>query len=111
MMLGFGIGMFVSSVSVLFKDFSQVVAIFLQIGFWAIPIFWNPETMSPWVMRILKFNPIYYIVTGCRESFMDKTAFWAHRAYTVYFWVITIILIFIGCRAFTRLRPHFADEL
>lgn len=111
MMLGFGIGMFVSSVSVLFKDFSQVVAIFLQIGFWAIPIFWNPDTMSPWVMRILKFNPVYYIVTGCRESFMDKTVFWAHRTYTIYFWIVTVTLIIIGCKAFIRLRPHFADEL
>lgn len=109
--LGLGLGMFVSSVAVLFKDAAQIVMIMLQVGFWTIPIFWNPDTMSPWVTSVLKINPMYYIATGYRSSFMEYQPFWADWGYTIYFWIVTILIFIMGCTVFSRLRPHFADEL
>lgn len=111
MILGFGLAMLLSSVAVIFKDIIPVISIILQVGFWAIPIFWNPDTMEPWVLSVLKLNPIYYVVVGYRDSFMGKVAFWEHPLYTCYFWTITIIILIVGCRTFVKLRPHFADEL
>lgn len=109
--LGFGLSMFISSISVLFKDFVQVINIILQIGFWAIPIFWNPDTMEPWVLSILKFNPMYYIVSGYRDCFIYRIPFWEHPIYSLYFWGVTIVVLIVGLTLFIRLRPHFADEL
>lgn len=109
--LGFGLSMLISSVTVLFKDFVQIVNIFLQVGFWSIPIFWNPETMEPWVLLILKLNPMYYIVNGYRDSFIYNIPFWRHPVYSTYFWCFSLFIFITGCLLFLKLRPHFADEL
>jgi teichoic acid transport system permease protein len=109
--LGVGISFLISSVTVLFKDFIQVVSILLQVGFWAIPIFWNPDNMEPWVVTVLKLNPMYYIVSGYRESFIYHIGFWEHPVYTTYFWGVAVTVFAAGGLLFSRLRPHFADEL
>lgn len=109
--LGVGISFLISSVTVLFKDFIQVVSILLQVGFWAIPIFWNPDNMEPWVVTALKLNPMYYIVSGYRESFIYHIGFWEHPVYTTYFWGVAVTVFAVGGLLFSRLRPHFADEL
>lgn len=111
MVLGFGSGMLISSVTVLFKDFSQIVNVVLQIGFWATPIYWNPDKMEKWAVTILKINPVYYIVDGYRGCFVNQDAFWNHPIYTLYFWLFTLIIGIVGCHTFYVLRPHFADEL
>lgn len=109
--LGFGIGMLVSSVTVLFKDFAQIVNVILQIGFWASPIYWNPDNMEGWVIGILKLNPVYYIISGYRGAFVNQDVFWNHPAQTLYFWTFAIVICIIGCKLFVALRPFFADEL
>ena len=111
MVLGLGLGMLVSSVTVLFKDFAQFVNVVLQIGFWATPIYWNPETMEGWVVAVLKVNPLYYVISGYRGCFVTQDVFWKHPALTAYFWTFTVLVWMIGCRMFVSLRPHFADEL
>lgn len=110
-MLSWGIIMLFSSWSVFFRDISQIVMIILQIGFWATPIFWNIEEVNSVVAGILKLNPMYYIVTGYRDSFIDKIPFWYHCNETIYYWIITVLVCLAGWISFKRLRKHFADEL
>lgn len=110
-LLGFGLAMLVSSITVIFKDLVPVISIILQVGFWIIPICWNPETMEPWVINVLKINPIYYIVSGYRDAFIYHIPFWEHPVYTGYFWSVTLVVFVLGCSVFAKLRPHFADEL
>ena len=109
--LGAGIGLIFSALSIFFKDLIQIVSIILQIGFWMIPIFWNPDSMSENIVFLLKFNPMFYIVQGYRESFIYKKWFWEHPLYTVYFWGIVLVILILGMYLFKKLRPHFADEL
>ena len=111
MILLIGLSWIVSSLSVFFKDFSQIVNIILQIGFWLTPVFWNPKTMSPTVLKILKLNPMYYIVGGYRATLIDRTYFWSSPNLTLYFWVVTIIIFIFGASLYRRLRVHFADIL
>lgn len=110
-MLGWGIIMLFSSWSVFFRDISQIVMIILQIGFWATPIFWNIEEVNSAVAGILKLNPMYYIVAGYRDSFINKIPFWYHRNETINYWIITVLVCLVGWISFKRLRKHFADEL
>ncbi len=106
-----GLSWAVSALSVFFKDLVQLISMFLQIGFWATPIFWNPDKMEPWVAKILKINPIYYIVRGYRDSFVYNIPFWQRINTSIYFWSVTIILFIVGAVIFKKLRPHLADEL
>ncbi len=105
------LGWLLSAIAVFSGDISNIVNVFIQIGFWITPIFWSPDNMSRTVQSILKINPMFYICRGYRDTFIDHIWFW-QRGYTnLYFWVITTSLFFIGALVFKRLRPHFADVL
>lgn len=106
-----GLSWTLCSLSVFFKDLSQIVSVILQIGFWVSPILWNVDTMEQSVVKILKFNPLYYIVNGYRDSFINYIPFWHHMNHTIYFWAITITVFIIGLMVFNKLKYHFADEL
>ena len=102
-----------SAVVVFFRDLKQVINIVLQIGIWMTPIMWNIEAIDihPMLLTILKLNPLYYIVAGYRESLIDKVAFWEHPGITIYYWVFTIVVLFLGTTIFKKLKVHFADVL
>ena len=106
-----GISMIVSSISVFMKDFTQIISILLQIGFFLIPIFWNPKAMNTAVLLVLKLNPLYYIVQGYRDTFIDSVFFWERPLITVYYWCFSFIIFILGTIIYKRLRPHFADML
>lgn len=102
-----------SPIVVFFRDLSQIVNILLQIGIWMTPIMWNFGSIqfSPLIMKILQLNPMFYIVQGYRDAFVNKAGFWEHPELTVYFWVFTLLMLWIGKKVFHRLKPHFADVL
>lgn len=106
-----GLGWLLAAVNVFLKDVYNIIAVFIQIGFWATPIFWVPDEMNPVVQMILKLNPMYYVCTGYREAFIYKVWFWEHPIQTCYFWAIAIGLLFIGASTFEKVHVLFDDAL
>ena len=102
-----------SAIVVFFRDLTQIIGVFLQIGVWMTPIMWDINMLAghPFLMRIFKFNPIYYIVTGYRDSILGGVGIWHHWKWGVYFWVITAFLFVFGSVVFKKLKVHFADVL
>ena len=109
--LTLGIAYLTASISVFFKDLTQIVSIVLQFGMWLTPIMYT-ETMFPEKFRfIVKFNPMYYIVEGYRDSIIRGVGFWHHPKLTIYFWLFVIVCFLLGGAVFKKLKPHFADVL
>ncbi len=106
-----GLSWITSSIVVFLRDFGQIVSIIIQFGFWLTPIFWSFNIMPEKYHFLFKINPIYYIVQGYRDTFINHIWFWQHYNMTISFWVITLGLFFSGVILFKRLRPHFADVL
>ncbi|MBO5372831.1 MAG: ABC transporter permease [Lachnospiraceae bacterium] len=108
-----GLTYLTSAVVVFFRDLNQVINIVLQVGVWVTPIMWNMDTMdiSPVLKNILKLNPLYYIVQGYRDAFINKVAFWERLELSIYFWCFTLVFLFLGSHVFKKLRMHFADVL
>ena len=106
--------LFTTAINVFFKDMAQIVSICLQFGMWLIPIMWAPEMFPGFPARLqqlLKLNPVCYVVTGYRDSMLAGNWFWERPMQSVYYWVVTLLLLYIGLRVFRRLRPHFPDVL
>ena len=93
------------------KDAGQILAVLLQIGFWATPIFWDIGIMPKSLQIAFRGNSMFYVVQGYRESFLYFIPFWHHIGLAVYFWRFTAVLLVTGALAFQRLKPHFADML
>ena len=100
-----------SSIILFFKDLGQLINIFLQIGIWATPIMWSYNIIPEKYQWIVKLNPMLYIVEGYRDSFINNIWFWEKQIQTIYFWLISLSLFFMGAIIFKRLKPHFADVL
>ena len=102
-----------SAIVIFFRDLAQIIGIFLQVGVWLTPIMWDIDMLSshPWLIKLFKLNPMYYVVTGYRDSMLGHVGIWNHVSWTIYFWVVTILLFGLGSVIFKRLKPHFADVL
>jgi ABC-type polysaccharide/polyol phosphate export permease len=101
-----------TSALVLFlKDIGQLLALLLQLGFWITPIFWSLKMVPSKYAVFIKLNPLYYLVEGYRNSLIFRSWFWEYPNQTIYFWIITLVILFIGGIVFKRLRPHFSDVI
>ncbi len=109
--LALGISWIVSALNVFIRDVSQIVTVVLQIGFWATPIFWDIQMMPQNIQTVIKFNPMFYIVHGYRESFIYFSPFWKHPYQTAYFWTVTITFFIAGALIYKKLKPQFPDVL
>ncbi|MBU5364194.1 teichoic acid transport system permease [Enterococcus sp. DIV0788_1] len=102
-----------ASIQPFVPDISQFIAVIMQALMWATPVLYSINQFSgyPKIVFILKLNPLYYVVTGYRDSIFGTAWFWEHPSGTIYFWAVTLILSFIGIIIFRKLRPHFSDVL
>ena len=96
---------------IFFKDLGQLINIFLQIGMWMTPIMWSYTIVPERFQWIVKLNPMYYIVEGYRDTFINHVWFFERYFQTVYFWSITLGIFVVSTIIFKRLKPHFADVL
>ena len=108
-----GLCMLTSSLVVFFRDLSQIINIFLQVGIWMTPIMWSLEDLLAKypVLAILKLNPLCYIVYGYREVLFGSGSVaglgWMH----VYFWCVTAVVWVLGYHVFQKLKVHVADVM
>lgn len=106
-----GLSWISSALHVFLKDVGQVISVILQFGFWLTPIFWSFSMVPSKYNFIFQLNPMFYIIQGYRDTFIDKVWFWEHYKQTPYFWIVTMLLLFIGTKIFKKLTPHFSDVL
>ena len=109
--LTLGLSYGTAAVTVFFKDLSQIVNILLQFGMWLTPIMWDYNLFGPKVAKIMKFNPMFYVVDGYRDCFFGNVWFWEKPGQTVWFWFVSLVIFIVGAFTFKRLEKHFADVL
>lgn len=106
-----GISYMTSAIVLFFKDLGQIINVLLQIGMWATPIMWSYRIVPDKYQWIIKLNPMYYIVEGYRDTFINNIWFYQKYFQTIYFWIITLVIFNLGAIIFKKLKPHFADVL
>lgn len=109
--LSLGFGLLISAITPFMPDMAQIVNIFIQVMFWATPIFWNKSLLHGHLVLIYKLSPFAYIVDGFRDTLVDHASIFIHYNLMIWFWSFTLVLFVLGNVVFNRLRPHFADVL
>lgn len=104
-----GMTWFTSSVGLFFPDLKSVVLILNRMLFYFSPILWQFDDLPDKLKKIVIYNPLFYIVTGYRNSLFNEKWFWEDPFLTIYFWGITLFVLFFGIYFFRKLRPQFAD--
>ena len=106
-----GICLLTSSLKVFLPDIGEVVVVVLQLGIWITPIMWNVKMLTGKLEIFFKLNPMYYIISGYRDSFIYKVWFWEKPNLTLSFFLISTIMLVVGIVFFKKLQPHFNDVL
>lgn len=109
-----GLSYITSSINVYFKDMSQIVNILLQFGIWMCPIMYDESIFSnksDLISKLLMLNPMYYIVNGYRNALIGQEFNHNFLYLTIYYIVVTIIILLVGYKLFNRLKEQFADVL
>lgn len=104
-----GLGIFLGTLNVFFRDVAQLSGVVLQFWFWLTPIVYSFNTLPEKVQTLLSYNPMQPLMAAYQGIFLDKvwpqwTTLWPLTLMTVFFLVL-------GGWFFTRRVGEMVDEL
>lgn len=110
--LTLSVSLITSTLSMIVRDVQMIVQAIMRMMIYLSPILWPPTGGMAKYQGILKINPIYYIVEGYRNSLLgEKWYLVAEWHYTIYFWVVILVLFTIGSIMHLKFRNRFVDFL
>ncbi|PEQ82860.1 teichoic acid ABC transporter permease [Bacillus sp. AFS006103] len=110
-----GLALITSTLSTIVRDVQQVVQSILKMLLYLTPFLWHVDHLMIKGIDytfLLKINPLYYIVEGYRAALLGTTWYpLEYPQYTLYFWIIIILLFMIGSVLHLKFRNRFVDYL
>lgn len=106
-----GLSYLTSTFLVFVRDLQPILTIILQFMMWLAPIMWSMSSFSEKVIRILKINPVVYVINGYRYAWTGDTSIIPSMEYSIYFWLCVVLINMVGISAFDKTKRHFADVL
>src|SRR5881296_1705082 len=109
LMLAQGIGWIVAGLHVFVRDTIQALQILLFLWFWFTPVLYSLDRLPANLRVFAEFNPMAIIVTGYRNSLLDRAQPGLLQVTLVLAASITIFVI--GALLFRHAKPAFPDVL
>lgn len=106
-----GYALLASAITVLFKDFQKIISSVIRLLFYISPVVWVQDSLSGSIAKALRLNPLAYLINGYRDSILYNQPFYAEWRYGLYFWAITLLLLWAGCTLHMRFRKRFMDVI
>ena len=108
------IGLILSVLTMLWRDVKKLVTSLTRMLFYFSPVIWNCRFASsvPFhtiLNKMMKLNPIYYVIEGYRESILYQKPFLAHPALGLYFWLFCLVAFSLGCFLMFKFKKKLID--
>ncbi|MEW9502282.1 ABC transporter permease [Jeotgalibacillus marinus] len=111
-MLVFSINLITSTLSTIIRDVQMIVQSILKMLIYLSPILWISFDSPVFVQTIMKINPLYYLIEGYRAAFFNHNWYFIEQwEYTLYFWTLIFILLWVGSILHLKFRDHLIDYL
>lgn len=107
----FSFALLFSTFTTIVRDIQSLLQTMMRMLFYLTPIFWDQSNFPAYLIPILKLNPLYYLITGFRNSFLYNVWFFEDLTLTMYFWLFTILMLFLGAIFHLKFRERFADYM
>lgn len=106
------LAMTTSVLNMLARDTRKLILACMRLLLYLTPILWAiPETIPKALRIVMNMNPIYYIVQGYRDCFFYHKGILYYTQQMVCFWVITLLLMVIGCNMLYKFKHKFIDMI
>jgi lipopolysaccharide transport system permease protein len=104
-----GIGLFLGTLNVFFRDIGHFVGIVLQFWFWLTPIVYPLSILPERIQHFIRLNPMTKIVDAYQQIMLNNT--WPE--YGTFFIHIVFVLLALtaGFFIFIKLSGEIVDEL
>lgn len=103
----FGIGTFLSALTVAYRDFRYVVPFMVQLWMFATPcVFMDATTVGPRWQAILPLNPAYGVILNFRQAALGRPLDIYSLAVSL---LVGVAMVFVGCLYFRKVEKTFAD--
>mgnify|MGYP000995213177 CR=1 FL=1 len=113
--LTFSIALITSTLSTIIRDVHMLLNSILRMLLYLTPVLWPMTSMFSdkiLLLKVIKLNPLYYLTEGYRSSFFGTEWYFIdHWKYTLYFWVLVIVLFLLGSTLHVKFRRNFIDYL
>ncbi len=103
-----GIGIFLSALTVAYRDVRYIVPFLVQFWLFATPLAYSrPSTdAAPWLQTLIVVNPLSGLIGSFRAAVLNEPIPWNLLGSSA---VIVVIVFGIGCFYFRRVEDDFAD--
>lgn len=112
----FAIALIMSTLSTIIRDIHMLLNSTLRMFLYLSGVLWPitilQDTNYPFIMQIMKLNPLYYLIEGYRTAFFGSEWYFAiNWEYSLYFWGVVLVLLMFGSMLHVKFRRHFIDYL
>lgn len=109
MLLGLGIGLIISSLTVKYRDIGFMVDFVLQLWLYLTPVAYGLQLVPERWLGLYMLNPVTPIITTARYLCFGGGYFqiW----YVIWSWAATVLFFIIGCVLFNHTEKTFIDVI
>lgn len=109
------LGLITSTLSTIVRDVQQIVQSILKMLLYLTPLLWHTNKLvlgGVDIAPLLKLNPLYYLVQGYRASLLGTSWYaFSDPKYTLYFWILVLVMFMLGATLHLKFRDRFVDFL
>lgn len=69
----------------------------MRLLFYVSSVVWAIDGLSPGLQRVMRLNPLVYIIEGYRKCLLYGEGFWSSPGQGAYFWLAALALLAAGC--------------
>lgn len=103
------LAMITSTLNMFTRDVKKIVQVSIRMLLYATPILWTMEKMPIMLQNIMKYNPIYFVVEGYRNSLFYHEPLFSNLNEHIFFWILVFIMFFIGSKLMYSFRHKYID--
>lgn len=107
----FAVTLLFSSIATIARDFQLVLQSIMRMMIYLLPVLWDMDKLSSSLLKIFKLNPLYYLIDGFRKTILTPQWFFYDWKYMLYFWAVTLFILWIGSIVHIRFRKQFVDYI
>lgn len=108
----FGISLIMSSLVIIIRDMKNILQNIIRMFFFMTPIFWSLTEANEILQTMASLNPFAYLLMNYRNAMVfDAAPLYGGMSDHLYFWTLTVILIYIGVHIHYRFKNKLVDYL
>lgn len=111
---GLGIGLYLATINVKFRDVKFIVPVLIQFGMYATPVIFSTsfylEYIPEWLHWLFFLNPMVAAVDGFKYALFGDVIAYNHW-YFIMSMTISLVFLFVGLKYFYKFERNFVDYI